>query len=935
MNCSSQIKRCGIGMLLGSALVSGAMEQVWTYTSGTLPEAWNGVQLQLDKTVQTPAGAPALKVSSSYNASELRWPPFLLFPSRGEHVVPGARVTIRFCAKASRPQKIRLICCAHAPLSDRYAETKDFPLTTQWREIVYQSSFYDRNPEPLVNIPRLGLPAVNREDRIWLGPVTVEISPGQPVAKKKVRLAVTQPGQWAPIATSDLYVKPKSALDFSGFVDRAPAGSFGRLKVNNRGQLYFEKKPEEPVRFLAAQLIPNWLPAMEKKEIEEYAAAVARQGYNLVRLHFIDQVLQCTSRGAALKAAGTTERYRLPETEEQIHFDPVALDRFDYLIAQLRRNGVYVNLDAMTSYIGYDGGKLSNPVRTGGYSTKVQMFVNPMFRKNWAAGVSRLFHHVNPYTGLKLKDDPALVLVCFLNEQDILLESRDYSIEFKPVWIDFLKRKYGSFQQLHKAWNGICGQTKIPENGSFDDVPGITYKTASGKSRAGQDMVECVGAMEQEMTDFFLETIREIGYPGLVTNWNMRTHIVSVPARAKLPAVSMNGYHAHPQKGIYTRGTEVNPASSVRSVGTSFKHQAVARFIDRPFFNTEFGFCFWNPYRHEQGLVFGAGAALQGWSSITCHSEQVTKHGRHMVPFAAGSDPVIRAAEAVEALAFLRGDVKTSNHLVEIPLDDAFIFQGGRALRGISDQLSRLWVLTGVGISYGPKRADVRPDLVVYPGRTSRLGGSDLFTSVENSVSTDQLAPVVQELRNKGILNRQNRTDLKRGIYQSDTGEIVLSTTGELTVIAPRLVGVTVKKDRKIHLGPVTLESCSIPAAFTVASLQKEKSIQESGRLLLILATDAINNNMQFKDSGRKTLENIGTLPVLLRTGKLSLSLRNVTSGVPRLYALALNGERQEEIPVERESGLLKITIDTAKLREPTPFFELVFERQPSIEKLP
>ena len=80
MNCSSQIKRCGIGMLLGSALVSGALEQVWTYTSGTLPEAWNGVQLQLDKTVQTPAGAPALKVSSSYNASELRWPPFLLFP---------------------------------------------------------------------------------------------------------------------------------------------------------------------------------------------------------------------------------------------------------------------------------------------------------------------------------------------------------------------------------------------------------------------------------------------------------------------------------------------------------------------------------------------------------------------------------------------------------------------------------------------------------------------------------------------------------------------------------------------------------------------------------------------------------------------------------------------------------------------------------------
>ena len=101
-----------------------------------------------------------------------------------------------------------------------------------------------------------------------------------------------------------------------------------------------------------------------------------------------------------------------------------------------------------------------------------------------------------------------------------------------------------------------------------------------------------------------------------------------------------------------------------------------------------------------------------------------------------------------------------------------------------------------------------------------------------------------------------------------------------------------------VHLGAVRIESCSVPAAVTVASLSKEQAIPEAKRMLLVFSTDALNNGVRFKDERRRVLEKLGTLPVLWRTGKLSLSIRNAAAGSPKLYALALNGERREELPV-------------------------------------
>ncbi len=919
--------------LLLLSLAVSVQAAVWDYnTSDAMPVHWNSVKIAADPATPTPDKQTSLKVNSRYNMEDLQFPPFIVYRLPGKSIKAGDTVNLSFYAKASRPQTVALRITEDAPASSHYSETKQLKLTGDWQKFEL-TLLVNTAGAPQINIPRILFTEYRANDDIYLGPLCAQIIPGNAESAAAAKAAttaavnVTEPGNWRIIDNTDLVIKPGSALDFTNITTRREAGSLGRLTVNDEGLAVFEKAPGRAARFMSIQLIPQALPGMSKEDIENYAALAARQGYNMVRFHFLDQILQNTMRSPALK--NPQGRYILPETAEQIGFDPVILDKFDYLVYQLKRNGIYLNMDAMTTYIGYDNGQNGTPSSKGSYTTKVQMFINPMFRDNWRAGVTKLFTHVNPYTKQSLLTDPALAIVSYLNEQEILSEYRDYSVEFKPAWVAYLKQRFDNdYAKLYAAWQGKAGDVELKADGKFEDVPGITHQVASGKSPAGLMMSEFIGQMEYEMTEFYLKTLDEMGYRGLSTNWNMRTRLVSVPARSLLPAVSMNCYHAHPEGGYNQPGTKVSQQNTLTSGGNSFKSMAVARFLDRPFFCTEFGLVFWNQFRHEQGLLFGAGAALQGWNALNCHAGQVQFAGSRLQPFDVGFDPVIRAAETVTALCYLRGDVAEAKNSVEIPLTYDFIF-GGRALFGLSDELSKLWPICKVGIIYQKPKANIKPVLTVYPDGIAKLGGSDMFTSVENSLSTANLSQVVAKLRELKALGETNRSNPAKGIFESDTGEIYLDTNqGLLAVNTPRLAGVIVKKDQSYTAGALTVQSCNVPASVTVASLDSDATLKTGKHLLLVFSTDALNNNMKFRDANREVLDNLGGKPLLLRTGKLELTLdRAQVAQKATLYSLKLNGERMDQIPVVVESGKLKITIDTNALPGgPTPFFELLVE---------
>ena len=114
----------------------------------------------------------------------------------------------------------------------------------------------------------------------------------------------------------------------------------------------------------------------------------------------------------------------------------------------------------------------------------------------------------------------------------------------------------------------------------------------------------------------------------------------------------------------------------------------------------------------------------------------------------------------------------------------------------------------------------------------------------------------------------------------------------------------------------------SHPVALIAVISQDDASIDESRRLLLVIATDAVNSGMRFSSPKRLELESIGKLPVLYRCGQFKLGVKSAMKN-PVLYALRCDGTRIEEIPLEAGGGRLSIQIDTTVLGEPAVFFEL------------
>ena len=117
---------------------------------------------------------------------------------------------------------------------------------------------------------------------------------------------------------------PGSIMDFSPLLD-APAGKYGRLTVNPRGHFSFAARPAEDVRFYGVNLCYS-AAFPSREQAEQLADAIARAGYNSVRLHHNDGMLLADSPGG-------------------MKLDPAMLDRQDYLIHCLKRRGIYLTVD--------------------------------------------------------------------------------------------------------------------------------------------------------------------------------------------------------------------------------------------------------------------------------------------------------------------------------------------------------------------------------------------------------------------------------------------------------------------------------------------------------------------------------------------------------------------------------------------------------------
>ncbi len=205
---------------------------------------------------------------------------------------------------------------------------------------------------------------------------------------------------WLPVAPSPR-IAPDSALDVSFLMPESAAR--GRFVTAKEGHLVYTKGGR--ARFLGVSLLPPTA-FLEPERADALADRLARSGINLVRLGDLDTALG-------------SERSLIDDTRDDTqHFDTVALARLDHLIAALKNRGISVALELHGARLYRAGDGIAEPwLLPPGGGPAYQL--DPTIRKLALATARALLEHVNPETGLALRDDPVLAWVTLAGEQSL------------------------------------------------------------------------------------------------------------------------------------------------------------------------------------------------------------------------------------------------------------------------------------------------------------------------------------------------------------------------------------------------------------------------------------------------------------------------------------------------------------------------------------
>ncbi len=229
---------------------------------------------------------------------------------------------------------------------------------------------------------------------------------------------------------------PANVTNIASWLD-APAGKHGFMRIE-KGHFVDDRGP---VRFWATNFsIQACFP--EHEQAEQVAARLARLGVNCVRLHHMDGYV--IWQGSPNKTIINADM----------------LDKVDYLVYQLKKHGIYVNLNLHVSRWLGDAEGFPHQQERPKYDKGLGNFEPRMIelQKKYARD---LLTHVNPYTKLAYVDEPAVAMVEISNEDSLFsiwsggkLDNlpEPYAGTFRALWNAWLKKKYGTTDKLRTAW---------------------------------------------------------------------------------------------------------------------------------------------------------------------------------------------------------------------------------------------------------------------------------------------------------------------------------------------------------------------------------------------------------------------------------------------------------------------------------------------------
>ncbi len=632
-----------------------------------------------------------------------------------------------------------------------------------------------------------------------------------------------------------------------------PIDSHGFVTMKD-GELHFEDGT--PVRFwgVNASYWSNRIVYPSHEAADRFAEHLAQYGVNCVRLHLLHNTNSLIDKSR----------------DDTQHFDLEKLDKLDYLAAALRKRGIYFNLDMMFHRMFREGDGI-DPELVG--DTKDADGYN----RSWAAGSAAFFHpravelnralyrklleHVNPYTGKRWLDEPAMAMLTVQNEQSIfwgttnIHKGRTKEI-LDGLYAQWLKDRYGTQAKLAAAWQ-VQGQRSPFAGGENLDagvmhLGGVGSQSQGHVARRGLDQIRFLWDVETGFYRGAIEAMRAWGVrcPIITSNWRGAGQTTRLVLQASTLGEIVDR-HAYWGRNV--------PLLS--AVGHGMIMQAFDQAAGRAFCISEWNAGVGGEFVAEVAPLMGAVGALQGWDA----SFQFCTSGPTWEPYLKGLNitPGHYALFPIAAVLFRRGDIEPGELVFERRRDPAFQFSFAADQRGAPPEALAVGRVQNRYVD-APAEDLIRQDLI------------DRLWDKEQGVVRASTGAF--DWHYKDVWMRLN-TERTQGAFGSLAG-------------------------RTVECDDVRVETPNPFCAVIVTALET-KPIPEAGRLLVA----AVGRS---QDMGRRLTQlpqgaEATVPPCLMEPVTGTVSVRTTAR---KVYAVDAAGYRVEEVPARAEGGRLTFRME-------------------------
>lgn len=668
-------------------------------------------------------------------------------------------------------------------------------------------------------------------------------------------------GNWFPFTPENSH--DEGIISMNDWLD-APAGKHGFVQIKDENLVFENGKS---VKFWGTNICSR-LPYVEAAEADKFAAFLAKYGVNAVRFH------KFSSHGYA------------ENTSTQIA--PEKWKRFDYFQHKLKETGIYYGwshiygqrvLPADSSkLVAYSEIKnLEYPwAHLNGTTSSLVNFAPDLQELSIQLTVNML-NHVNPHTGLRYADDPALAFIEFQNEDNIFWAAIERSLEQAPTYrkmlnrqfSQWLKKKYGSQQKLENAW----GKGNIPEGESLEKeniypqpnhgLFSWEFETAMKENRPmATHVLDKMRFLYETQMDFykrFEKAIRETGYKGVLVGscWQAGSgisHFYNLRADYEVGMIDRHNYFGGGSGGHRLAEGAVKNQSMLQSPGSGLLSTGLQQVVNRPFSFSEWMSLVPNEWTAEADPIIAVyGMGLQGWDASFSFATDLPRFSRLLESERHGvynaTSPLHFGLYPVLARMIYRNDIAESTVIATRNVHIPSLEKGKLGFNEVVKQ------------GYDDKNftGTVTPEMLAI-GRFP----VDFTESFQKTVIPDV------------------------GKFWNKNEKVITSATGELkwnyddnsyftvnTDATKALVGFA--QNRKVDLGNWQIETENPFAVIFITDLSENGDLSTAEKILVAAVARGRNTGMEYEYNDDKTvLTDTGEIPLLLEPVVAKISSENL-----------------------------------------------------------